>query len=93
MKRRKKYKPYIRRAKSSDYSSDLFVAAGIGLYYEMRKRNYYVLVQHGAPNKVIKAAISKHEIKRKVAIVKTFSSWAKWIKHYCHKRKVNKKRV
>lgn len=78
-------KPYIRRAKKSDFNgsraANMLVAVKLGLYSD--RPNVYVLVQRGSKT-IVDVATSKNAMKRKVLVVKGnkgFNIWCNDIKN------------
>ncbi|HWL09769.1 MAG TPA: hypothetical protein VNQ76_15285 [Planctomicrobium sp.] len=74
--------PYVRRANGREKSESFRIAIRLA-YYQMRRRRFYVMVQHGFPNLAIEVGASKREVQQKplpVACGKMkFKEWAKLI--------------
>lgn len=63
----KKYKPYIRRANGREFGSGFREAMRLAVY-ERLGRPYYVLVQHGASNRVLAIGRTKRELRQCMCI-------------------------
>ncbi len=78
MKKRKIYKPYIRRMKKTDYATDFQTVIRLA-FYESRK-NAFVMVQRGFPGKVFLVGQSKRDVMNMIVTIslreKTFKQWA-----------------
>lgn len=70
----RKYKPYIRRASPKDKPLDFRVGCRMALFEE-RGKQYYVMVQHGIKNLVIKCGPSKGKVKGNLFLGGTFRKW------------------
>lgn len=83
MRKRNKYKPYIRKANGKEKSGSYLVAYQIANFSFVKGTDFYVMVQHGFPNKVICVGASKFEIKRKLLAYnnsKDFDKYANFVK-------------
>lgn len=79
MSKYRKYKPYIRRMKDSDFSTDFRTAIRLGMLPSIYpKKQIWVMCQHGVKG-VIAVDLSKEEMKNSILGVAiremTFKEW------------------
>lgn len=72
MKNHKIYKPYIRLANGREKAETLRMSIRLA-FYQLQSKPYYVMVQHGFPNKAMEVGRTKKDIIGSIVPV-----WAGW---------------
>jgi len=87
MKRRHRYKPYVRRANGRERTESFRMAIRLAFYRELR-RPFFVMVQRGWPNLVMECGPTSAEVKQAPLTTAFFGfdGWANRIKRYAQGR-------
>lgn len=92
MRHQKKYKPYVRRAKSGDYGADVRTAMLLNFRHNVGWSTY-VLVQRGFRHRVIACGKSRLEVMQSPLFVRsgrmTFKQWSKSVQKICREKEAS----